>query len=150
MSHSLNLLYIHYIYSTKNRKPLIHEKFEQKLWAYKGGIAKQHSCTPIAIGGVEDHVHCLIRLSPLINSSKLVQLIKGGSSKWVNDQFFPDRTFRWQKGCGAFTVSPSGVRSLSRYIQNQKIHHKKVSFQKEFTWFLDRYNMDYDSETLFG
>jgi putative transposase len=150
MSHSLNLLYIHYIYSTKYRKPLIHEKFEHKLWAYKGSIAKQHSCIPIAIGGVEDHVHCLIRLSPRMNSSKLVQLIKGGSSKWVNDLFFPGNNFRWQKGCGAFTVSPSGVQKLSRYIHNQKIHHKKVSFQKEFTWFLDRYNMDYDSETLFG
>jgi len=84
-----------------------------------------------------------------MNASKLVQLIKGGSSKWMNDQFFPDRNFRWQKGCGAFTVSPSGVQSLSRYIHNQKIHHKKINFEKEFIGFLDRYNVDYDFENLF-
>lgn len=149
MSNSYTKIYIHYVFSTKHRSPLIRSEFENRLWQYLGGIAKKHHMIPLAIGGVADHIHALLILPPTISVAKAVQLLKGGASKWINDHFTHDRSFRWQTGYGAFSVSESNLHAVIKYINRQKEHHKKTSFQEEYLMFLEKHNVTYRREFVF-
>jgi REP element-mobilizing transposase RayT len=104
---------------------------------------------PLAIGGTRDHIHALLSLTSSMGFAKAVQLIKGGSSKWVHDMFPKHRDFAWQEGYGAFSVSVSQVARTVAYIQNQKEHHRIKTFQEEFRELLDRHGIEYDSRYLF-
>jgi hypothetical protein len=88
----------------------------------------------LAIGGIEDHVHELLSMPPTIAVAKAMQLVKGGSSKWMNDQL-PQRSFAWQENYGAFTIGVSQIKDTVRYINNQKEHHAKRGFDEEFMTF---------------
>ena len=149
MSNTYTKIYIHYVFSTKHRHPMITVDLEENVWSYLGGIAQGHQMIPIITGGAADHVHSLVVISPTISISKGVQLLKGGSSKWLNDTHFPDRTFKWQKGFGAFSVSESKVPAVTKYIKNQKEHHSKQSFKEEYLGFLREYNIEYDERYVF-
>lgn len=100
----------------------------------------------IAAGGMEDHVHLLISMPKTLNISKAMQLIKGGSSKWVHDTFSEHRTFEWQEGYGAFSIGIGEVERTVNYINTQEEHHREKDFKKEFISFLDLN----DSLYLFG
>ena len=104
-------------------------------------IARQDSPS-ILVGGVADHVHILCRLSRTRTLAELVREIKRTSSKWIKTKGL--RHFGWQNGYGAFSVSPSHVARVRRYIARQEEHHRKQSFQDEYRGFLDRYGIDYD------
>jgi len=149
MGNTYSKICIHYVFSTKYRKPIIKPEFERSLWEYMGGIAREHGMAALRIGGTSDHIHALILLPPIIAVSKGVQLIKAGSSKWVNDHYFTDRSFRWQKGYGAFSVSESKIPAVISYIANQKKHHMEKSFQQEYLGFLIKHQIDYDSQYVF-
>ena len=95
MSNTYTKIYIHYVFSTKRRKPIITLDLEENVWSYLGGIAEGHQIIPIIIGGVANDVHSLVLLSPTLSISKGEQLLKGGSSKWLNDTHFTDRLFKW-------------------------------------------------------
>ena len=101
--------------------------------------------TALEVGGVEDHAHVLLSLSATMAISKAIQLLKGGSSKWVNDTFAEHRSFAWQAGYGAFSIGISQVEHTRRYIASQKEHHRRMSYQEEFTTFLKRHGLEYDS-----
>jgi REP-associated tyrosine transposase len=103
----------------------------------------------LAIGGTADHLHALLSLPGMMSFAKAVQLIKGGSSKCVHDTFSEHRRFQWQEGYGAFSVSPSRVDQTVAYIQNQKEHHRKKTFQEEFRELLDKHGIEYDPRFLF-
>ena len=105
MSHSYVSNLMHCVFSTKERLPLITPELEPRLWPYLGGIARENKMKAIAIGGTTDHVHGLLSLPATMSFAKAVQLIKGGSSKWVHDSFRDHRRFAWQEGYGAFSVS---------------------------------------------
>jgi len=96
-----------------------------------------------------DHVHVLLSLPATLSVAKAIQLIKGGSSKWIHDQFPQYRKFAWQDGYGAFSVSASQVKSVTNYIKGQKEHHRKRTFEEEFLEFLDKYAVEYDRRYLF-
>jgi putative transposase len=98
----------------------------------------------LAIGGTADHIHTLLSLPPTMNIAKAVQLIKGGSSKWIHDNFRECEKFAWQEGYGAFSVSSSQARKTAAYIDAQKEHHQKRTFREEFIEFLDRHSIEYD------
>lgn len=98
----------------------------------------------LAIGGTADHIHTLLSLPATMNIAKAVQLIKGGSSKWIHDTFHKSREFAWQEGYGAFTVSRSQMKKTVAYIDAQKEHHRKKSFRDEFIEFLDKHEIEYD------
>ena len=98
---------VHYVFSTKYRQKLITPELEARLWPYMGGIARENNMKAISIGGTEDHTHMLLWLPGTVSVAKAVQLIKGGSSKWVHDQFPKFRDFGWQEGYGAFTIGIS-------------------------------------------
>jgi REP element-mobilizing transposase RayT len=103
----------------------------------------------LAIGGTRDHIHALLSLPATMSFAKAVQLIKGGSSKWVHDTFAEHRKFAWQDGYGAFSVSPSRLARTIAYINNQKEHHRKKSFEEEFMELLDKHEIAYNKRYVF-
>lgn len=140
--------YHHCVFSTKDRRPLITPKLQERLWPYLGGIAREHEITAIEIGGVEDHVHLLLSLPSTMAISKAMQLIKGGSSKWVHDTFPEHRLFEWQIKYGSFSVSVSQLDTLVEYIRKQPEHHRKMTFKEEFIALLKKHRIPYDEPYL--
>jgi putative transposase len=140
--------YHHCIFSTKERRPLITPVLRERLWPFLGGIARQNRMKAIEIGGVADHVHILLSLPATMPIAKAMQLIKGGSSKWVHETFPDQRLFAWQAEYGAFTVSASRVDSVVEYIKGQEAHHQKQTFQEEFLALLKRHRVEYDERYL--
>ena len=148
MSHTYSNLLIHSIFSTANRKKLIRKAFEERLWLYICGIAKNNNFKVLSIGGIEDHIHLLLSLKTTISISKAIQLIKGKSSSWLNKTFPYDKNFKWQEGYGAFSISFSEIDIVIDYIKQQKEHHKHLTFEEEFKTFLKRNNIKYDSRYI--
>jgi len=135
---------MHIVFSTKHREKLIHPPYEEKIHAYLGGICKQQNCQPLIVGGYQDHIHILCQLSQNIKLAKLVELAKSHSSKWIKTLDTNLSNFYWQNGYGAFSVNPSDVDVVTKYIQNQHEHHREKDFRKEYINFLDKYHVDYD------
>lgn len=150
MANTYASLKYHIIFSTKNRARWLKPEIEGRIWAYLGGIAKENKITPLQIGGTDDHVHLLLGAPPVLALSKIVQLLKGGSSAWVHDTFAEMHSFAWQDGYGAFTVSKSNVPEVSAYINKQREHHRIMTFQEEYLAFLRRHEIEYDERYLWG
>ena len=146
MGQSLVKNYIHIIFSTKLRAPLIIESIENELYSYIGGICKQLECYPVKIGGYIDHIHILCMLSKKIPLMKLLEEIKAHSSKWIKTKDDTLKKFYWQNGYGAFSVNPYEVDKVIAYIENQKGHHRKKTFQDEYRAFLKKYNVEFDEK----
>ena len=136
--------YFHCVFSTKERRPLITPGLRERLWPFLGGIARQNKMTALEIGGVADHVHILLSLPATIPVSKAMQLIKGGSSKWIHETFPDQRIFSWQEEYGAFSVSVSQLDKTVAYIRAQPEHHRKLTFQDEFLMLLKKHGVHYD------
>jgi len=144
MSHSYVSNIMRCTFSTKERFPFIDSELESRLWPYLGGIARENRMKALAIGGTTDHLHALLSLPATMSFAKAVQLIKGGSSKWVHDTFAKYQKFGWQEGYGAFSVSSSQVGRIIAYINNQKEHHRRRTFEEEFLELLDKHGVEYD------
>ena len=140
--------YYHCVFSTKERRPLITPGLQERLWPYLGGIARQNEMKAIEIGGVADHVHILLSLPSTLSIAKAMQLIKGGSSKWVHENFPEHRLFGWQVKYGAFGVSVSLLDKTIQYIQTQSEDHRKMTFQEEFLALLKKHGIAYDERYL--
>ena len=115
---------------------MIREEMGERLHAYLGGIAHENGMAALAVGGVADHVHVLLSLSRTASVSKTVQLLKAGSSKWVNETFAGSGRFSWQEGFGAFSIGVAKKERTVAYIHVQAEHHKRVSFSDEYRKFL--------------
>jgi len=150
MPQSLSKVYIHITFSTKNRYPFIDKEIEQELWAYLGGICKALECNPIRVGGYNDHVHICCLLSRKITQMKLLEEIKKESSKWIKTKGGQYENFYWQDGYGIFSVNPSEIETVIKYIENQYEHHTKRTFQEELLGFLKKYNVEYDERYLWN
>jgi putative transposase len=144
MGHTYASNIVHCIFSTKDRKSLIAAERMPGLFAYLTGIAKGEGFLLITAGGTANHIHLLFVLPPTISLANSVQKLKGSSSRWMGPGF------SWQEGYGAFSVSPSQVAVVKRYIQNQEKHHKKRSFEEEFTALLKSCGIEYDERFVFG
>ena len=146
MGQSLVQNYIHIVFSTKYRQPLIKPDMESELHAYLGGICNQLECQSIKIGGYTDHIHILCKLSKKIALMKLVEEVKSHSSKWVKTKGEQYSNFYWQNGYGAFSVNPSQVETVIAYIANQHQHHSKKNFQDEYRAILKKYQVEFDEK----
>jgi len=140
--------YFHCVFSTKERQRLITPTLRERLWSFLGGIARQNKMKAIEIGGMEDHVHILLSLPSTLSIAKALQLIKGGSSKWVHETFPDHRMFGWQVKYGAFSVSVSQLDTIIQYIKDQKEHHRQMTFQEEFIALLKKHRVEYDERYL--
>src|SRR5688572_21595905 len=149
MANTYTSLHYHVIFSTKNRELWIRANLESRIWSYLGGVARENGVKALLIGGIEDHVHLLLGIPPVLAVSKVVQLIKGGSSKWIKDNLPGLAGFSWQDGYAAFAVSKSHVPEVEAYIRNQREHHRRKSFEEEYRAFLDRHEIQYDERYIF-
>lgn len=150
MANTYASLYYHFTFSTKNREPSIVPEMESRVWAYIGGIARNHKMTAVQVGGVDDHLHALVLAPPTLAPSRIAQYLKGASSVWIHEEFPNVRGFEWQDGYGAFTVSKSHVDDVIDYIKNQRVHHRRRTFQQEYLQLLKRHGVDYDERYLWG
>lgn len=148
MPQSLCTIRVHLVFSTKFRNALITPIIEPELYAYMAEILKNLDSPAIAIGGTEDHVHVLFSLSKNHALTKVVESLKGDSSRWIKAKGATFRTFYWQTGYAAFSIGKSGETDLIHYIQNQKTHHKKSDFKTELRTLLDKYELIYNEEYL--
>jgi REP element-mobilizing transposase RayT len=139
MAHTFSCLYFHVVFATKSRRALILSEVRPRMWSYMGGIARENRFRALAIGGMADHAHLLLSLSPTINISTAVQLVKAGSSGWIKDLTGND--FRWQEGYAAFTVSLSSLDSVKHYIDHQEEHHRRIDFATEWKLLLEKHGI---------
>ncbi len=144
MAHTYANNLIHCVFSTKERCPLIPADRATELHAYQGGIARGEGITLIAAGGTANHIHLLFMLPASYSLANAIQKFKGSSSRWMG------RGFSWQEGYGAFSVSPSQVPAVKKYIQNQDEHHRKRNFEQEFLVLLRNSGIAYDEHFVFG
>jgi putative transposase len=139
---------VHCVFSTKERRKLIRAEIQSELWSFIGGIARKNGFRTLIVGGTEDHVHVLLSLPATIPLAKAVQLLKGSSSRWMNETHAGG--FSWQEGYGVFTVgAPQKPRTID-YIKRQAEHHRKRSFEEEFVAFLKKHAIDYDPKYVWG
>ena len=142
MSHSLIKIWIHGVFSTKDRTSLINNNLETELYEHiKKKLEEDLDCKVRAINGTEDHIHLLFLLSPNFSVGDIFKNIKGESSHWINQSDFTSTKFAWQIGYGAFSVSESMVKDVELYIKNQKVHHKKITYEKEVELFIKKYGL---------
>ena len=144
MSQSLSQVYVHLIFSTKDREPWLSAGVQERLFPYLAGALNQQDCPALKVGGHVDHVHLLYRQSRNKVPSRVVGEVKARSSKWVKDEFEGMGGFAWQAGYGMFSVGASQVGEVENYIARQEEHHRKVTFKEEFRRFLERYGVEYD------
>ena len=146
MGSTLSNILLHIVFSTKHREPQILPDFQERLYEYMGGIVRAQRGIQLEIGGVQDHVHLLIRWRTDAALSDLMRQLKGGSSLWVHETL--RKPFRWQDGYSAFSVSRSGVDALRHYIRTQPEHHQRMSFQDELRELLRRNGIEYDERYI--
>ncbi len=140
-------LHYHIVFSTKDRAHLIEPAWQGRLHAYLGGVVRNVDGIPETVGGVTDHVHLLIGLRATACLADVVRDVKGISSRWVHEEI-GERTFTWQEGYGAFTVSASQRAQVREYIARQEEHHRKRTFQEEYLELLERSGVEYDTRYL--
>jgi len=144
MSQSLSNILLHIIYSTKQREALIDTAIASELYAYIVATSAAHGSYVRKIGGIEDHVHILTSLPRTLSVSELMEQQKKNSSKWIKSKGSKYQAFSWQKGFGVFSVSESQSEAVSKYIEDQREHHKKHSYQDEYRLFLKLNNIPFD------
>jgi REP element-mobilizing transposase RayT len=140
-------LHVHVVFSTKDRIALISREWRDRLHGYLGGIAKGLGAVPLAVGGMEDHVHLLVGLKSSHRVDYFVRDLKAASSAWVHDAIGKG-TFAWQKGYGVFSVSPTNIDTVKRYVLNQEQHHKRRTFQSEYLELLKASGIEFDERYI--
>ncbi|HUP65099.1 MAG TPA: transposase [Thermoanaerobaculia bacterium] len=141
-------MFLHIVFGTKEQFPFITPDIRPRLHAYLATVIRGLGADALVIGGVEDHVHGLIRLPSPLPYAELLEKAKGNSSRWFNKTVPCGGKFRWQRGYGAFSVSYSNLSRVRRYIENQEEHHRKMTFTEEVQKFLLRHAMEFDLEDL--
>ena len=130
MANTYNQIYVHFVFSVKNRENLISSSWENRLYQYIRTIINDRGNKLIIINGTANHVHMLVQLSNQESSSVLMRNVKQYSSKFIKEKGLC-RNFAWQEGYGAFSYTKSHTDTVSKYIENQKEHHKKVTYAEE-------------------
>lgn len=146
MSHSFNKIWIHAIWSTKERIPFIHFNAEQKIYQLIMEQFLELDCPLKIINGMPDHIHCLFLLNPQKSIADVIKQVKGSSSHFINQNNLIEEKFSWQTGYAAYSVSESVVNNVFQYIKTQKEHHQKKTFQQEYEEFLQLYGFEADGE----
>jgi putative transposase len=147
MPHSFNKIWIHAIWATKERQPLILSTIETKLFGYIKSQFIEIGCPVSIINGMPDHIHCLFLLSPQKSIADVIKQIKGSSSHFMNEQNLVPFKFSWQTGYAAYSVSESVLTKVFEYIRNQKPHHQSKTFEQEYKGFLKLYGLEEHNHT---
>lgn len=148
MGHTYSSLLVHVIFSTKRRAALITPQLRPRLYEYLAGVAKHEFGRAIEIGGTSDHLHGLCSIPTDLSLAEAMRKWKSPSSGWVHKTFPEQRSFAWQSGYAAFSVSQSAVDDVRAYIARQEEHHRRVTFEEELRAFLDRHGIAYDPDHM--
>ncbi len=146
MPNTYSALYTHLVFSTKHREPLLAKSVRPRLFEYIGGICRNTKCVLVEAGGVEDHVHLLVRRHPTRCEPDVMRDVKANSSSWMKEFV---QGFGWQDGGGVFSVGPQDLGAVGAYLQTQEEHHARESFQVEYVKFLEKYKIEYDPKYVF-
>jgi REP-associated tyrosine transposase len=150
LAHTFANLLTHVIFSTKNREHLIVPDLKPDLIAYMGGIVRELEGKIVAANSMPDHVHMLLSLPPRLAVAEASRIVKTNFARWVHQRSSRHRSFGWQVGYGAFSVSQSNASSVVKYIGEQEKHHRRVSFQEEFISFLKKNAIRYNERYIWG
>ena len=142
MPHSFIKIWIHAIWATKERQPMIHKSVENNIYQFISEELRALGCPVRIINGMPDHIHCLFLLSPQKSIAEVIKQIKGSSSHFVNQNNLISERFAWQTGYASYSVSESIVDKVFHYIYNQKQHHHKKTFLQEYDEFLKLYGFE--------
>ena len=148
MSRTYVQLFVHIVFSTKSRAPIIVPELKRELHSYLGGLTREIKGKAHIVNGMDDHVHMLVSLPPTISLADAIRFIKSNSSGWVHEKWPQWSSFAWQLGYGAFSVSKSSVPEVMDYIKNQEIHHRKFTYQEEFLALLRKNEIEYDERYI--
>jgi putative transposase len=150
MANTYSSLFYHLVFSTKERRPFLKPTIEKRVWDFVGGIARHNGLAPIRVGGFDDHIHALLLAPPKYSVSQIAKFIKADSSRWIKREFGQD-LFSWQDGYAAFSVSKRNVPKVRGYIERQRIHHGRMSFEDEYRRILSLHEVDLrDEKYMFG
>jgi len=148
MPQSLAQLYIHLVFSTKNREPWLRGDLCSHMHAYLASVSNDLDAPALQVGGVADHVHLLARLPRTLPLADWVSKLKSNSSRWFKEQSATrdHGGFSWQKGYGAFSISVTHVDAVRNYILGQEAHHQKITFQDEYRSLLKKHGIEFDEK----
>lgn len=149
MADTYSQIYIQVVFAVQNRAALIQAHWEEELNKYITGIVQNKGQKMLAINGTSNHIHFLIGMKPTCCLSDLVREIKKSSDSFIKEKQFSKFQFRWQQGFGAFSYGQSQLNDIIRYIENQKEHHRRKSFQEEYLAFLKAFDIEFKNEYLF-
>jgi REP element-mobilizing transposase RayT len=149
MANTYTQIYIHYVFAVQNRLGLIQSRWRDDLYKYMTGTITKKGHKLLVIGGMPDHVHALVSMSPKQSPSDLMADVKRSSSLWINDKRLVMGKFSWQEGFGAFSYGKSQIPDIANYIETQEKHHKKRTFQEEYLEFLKLFEIEYDEKYVF-
>jgi putative transposase len=144
MPQSLSKVILHIVFSTKNREPWLESSVRARMHAYVAKICRDLGAELVRVGGVADHVHVVTTLPRTISQAELIEQIKKASSKWIKALDVRYRGFFWQRGYGAFSVSPSQLDAVLQYVEPQQEHHRTRTFQEEYSELLRKHSVQFD------
>ncbi|MCL5269525.1 MAG: IS200/IS605 family transposase [bacterium] len=150
MAHTYGSCLYHFVFSTRNRQMTIGVEWRGRLWNYRGGIARENEMRSLCVGGTGNHCHILLLIPPSMAPAKEVQLVKAGSSKWINEEFNRKSEFAWQEGYGVFTIGFSQIGVTKAYIGKQEDHHRIKTFEEEYQAFLRKHMIEFKEDYVFG
>jgi REP element-mobilizing transposase RayT len=148
MPQSLSKVILHIVFSTKNREPWLDSDVRPRMHAYVATICRDLGADFVHVGGIADHVHILTTLPRTASPAQLIEQIKKASSKWIKTLDSGYRGFFWQRGYGAFSVSPSQLDAVLQYVDAQQEHHRTRTFQEEYRELLRRHGIDFDERYI--
>jgi putative transposase len=149
MPQSLSAVYLHLVFSTKDRVPLLADRgLAARLHAFLGTTSRRLDCPPLQVGGAADHVHILARSGREVTQAGWVKEIKRVSSRWLKTQGAALKDFQWQSGNSVFSVSSSNLERVRAYVADQDRHHQRFDYQRELRTLLERHDLDRDERYL--
>lgn len=149
MANTYHQIYLQFVFAVKYRNAVLDKEWRTKLFGVIGNLINEANCKTIIVNGVEDHVHCLVGLKPVVSVSELMKTVKAKSSKYINDSRLTADRFEWQEGYGVFSYGRSQLGAVYKYIQNQEAHHNKQTFKDEYIEFLKEFKIEYDENYIF-
>ncbi|MBK6827559.1 MAG: IS200/IS605 family transposase [Chitinophagaceae bacterium] len=149
MANSYHQIYLQLVFAVKYRAAVLDKAWRSKVFGVIGNLINESNCKAIIVNGVEDHVHCLVGLRPVVTVSELMKAVKAKSSKYINDHQLTKDRFEWQEGYGVFSYHQSLVDTVFKYIQNQETHHQMQTFDEEYIGLLNEFKVEYDEQYLF-
>lgn len=144
MPQSLSKVIIHIIFRTKDRQPWLDRDIRPRMHAYVATVGRDLNGEVLRVGGVADHLHIVATLPRTLSQAEMVETMKKTSSKWIKELDSKYSQFYWQRGYGAFSVSPSQLDAVVQYVENQEEHHRTRTFQEEYREVLRKYGVEFD------